>query len=309
MAEHYEEWLDSAQEIDQDTVEQEAERYPYIQWVNGSPSEKRGGGVPYTGGFFISEEQALKVPHVWETPPAGWEAGELIHDNGSSTKGYYAASLDAALLHRRQAWRVFDGQTTKMFIWKDYERALAEGKPSGRLQLLGLVKGLEEMGPLMLTFGGTAARAVTQGVLKAFRDNAIAVANGLNAKRKVSAKFPYRAFWLTLSAALDGKGLPLFETVGTGNNTTTVALPKPIGLERRLSADELAARFVGRDLLSELNRHWRETESWARAWDSFTPREEETQLGAPKDANAVINPGNAYAPDEGEGEDDDKLLF
>ena len=36
-------------------------QYPIVQWVNGDPTKKREGGIAYTGGFFFSNDQGIKI--------------------------------------------------------------------------------------------------------------------------------------------------------------------------------------------------------------------------------------------------------
>ena len=93
-------WLGTVQEVDQSTVEIIGPQYPLIQWINGDPKARKAGGVAYTGGWFINAEQLAS------DELDGWEAGELMHEKGGSTPGFFARDITIAFLRARRAWRV-----------------------------------------------------------------------------------------------------------------------------------------------------------------------------------------------------------
>lgn len=257
-------WLDAVNDIDQDTVEVTGPEYPYIQWVNGKPPMKPTGGVIYHGGWFLPEGQ------VSAAPAAPWAAGELVHDDATATEGFSARDITVAVIRMRRRWYV--SATQASYPWNEYDQAKAAGKPSGQAHVLCLVRGLEDVGPMVLTVKGTVCRAFmgsrqSEGVLGAFNRLVIREANALNAKRGVTAKFPYRAFWLVVGPKRDDKGGPVFDEVGTKPNSSLVTLPTAIGLDGKLAAGELAKRFVGTELLATLNRCYGEADAWAVAWD------------------------------------------
>lgn len=257
-------WLDAVNDIDQSTVEVTGPEYPYIQWVNGKPPMKAAGGVVYTGGWFLPEGQ------VSAHPGDGWTAGELVHDDGTSTEGFFARDITVAVIRMRRRWYVNEAQAS--FPWNEYDKAQIMGKPSGQAHILSLVRGLEDVGPMALTVKGTVCRAFmgskqSEGVLGAFNRLVIREANALNAKRNVKAKFPYRAFWLAVGPKRDDKGLPVFDEVGQ-TQKSLVTLPTAVGLTAKLAAGELAKRFVGPELITTLNRYYSEADAWAIAWDT-----------------------------------------
>lgn len=257
-------WLDAAQDVPQNTVEMQGPEYPYIQWVNGKPNLKAAGGVPYTGGFFMPESQVNEEP-------AGWEFGELIHDSGDVTLGYFKRDISVVIIRMRRRWLVYDADGAG-FPWNDYKSAQTLGRPTGHLQALCLLKDLESMGPFVLTMKGTICRAFTggrnaEGVLSRFNRLVIREANSLNAKRGVSEKFPYRAFWLDVGPKRDANGEPVFDEVGQRPNSSRVTFPVALGLSDKPEPGDLAKRFVGKDLLLRLNELYTEAEDWATAWD------------------------------------------
>lgn len=264
-------WLDAVNEVNQDTVESTGPQYPYIQWVNGKPALKQAGGVVWHGGWFM--------PDAFEKSDS-WVIGELTHEDGTSTEGMFARDLTVIIIRIRQRWIV--GQ--QGFPWSQYDQAKAEGKPTGHIQALAIVQGLEHMGPLVLTMKGMACKAFKgskkgKGVLSEFQRIIIEPANALNKARNVAAKFPYRAFWLTVGPERDAKGNPVFTEVGQRPNSSQVTAPVAL-LPEKATPEYLKKSFVGMDSLRQLNQYYDDAETWATMWDS--PQEAQSSL-APAD--------------------------
>jgi len=266
----WEEMAETADGIDPTTVEQEGPTYPYVQWVNGKPTEKRAGGVQFTGGWFIQGEQ------LGEEELSGWEKGELIHADGSSTEGFFARDIAVAMIHRRQRWLVDDKGEILSFPWAQYDEAKAAGRPGGQQHVLALIRGLEDRGPFALTIKGSTSAAFSgskrsEGVLGRFNRLVLRAANVLNNKRGSKAKWPFRAFWLTIGPERDDKDQPRFTEVGVKPNSTLVTLPYALGLHEKMETAEILKLFVGKGLLEELNTWYEDTDEWAHRWDESQP--------------------------------------
>jgi hypothetical protein len=259
-----EQWLDTAGDIPQETVENEQVGYPYIQWVNGNRQLKAMGGVPYTGGW------ALPVANIDAEQLPGWERGELTHGE-TSTDVWFRRDITVSVIRSRKAWAVYDGQTTRMYPWNQYDAAKVAGKPRGKLQVLCYVKGLEEQGPHMLTLRGSFARAFTDNVVASFSKYVIGAANKENARRGVKAKFPYRAFWLTVGPDRDSTGDPRFTEVGTKPANSLVVLPVSLGIDAKMTMADIGKLFVGKELLAVATVTYTEAESWANALEQAQP--------------------------------------
>jgi hypothetical protein len=265
-------WLQDANSVDQKTVESFGPQYPLIQWVNGNPKAKRAGGVEYTGGWFINAEQLSSD----ELP--GWESGELAHDKGGSTLGWFSRDITIAVIRQRHAWRVYNGERSVNFAWNQFDEAAQIGRPTGRLQVLCVVRGLEDVGPFVLTMKGSTGQAFAgnrqnEGAIGAFNRLVIRPANALAAKTSATrAKFPWRAFWLTVGPQRNDKGEPTFTEVGTKPNTSMVTLPATIGLPEKAAPADLFALYVGMDNLTAFNALFDETAEWAAAWDTIAPQ-------------------------------------
>lgn len=301
-------WLDAVDDVDQGTVEQDSQQYPFAQWVHGDKKLAKVGGVPYTGGWFMNAAQGISLEEL-----PGWEAGELIHEQGDSTEGYFVRDLTVAIVRTRRCWRVRDGDRTSLFAWDEYDRAVGSiptgGGLSGRLQVLVGLQGLEGLGPIVLTMGGSVSRAFApsrQGdsVINTFRRAVLTPANAANRKRGKKALWPYRAFWLSVGPDRDDKGDPIYATVGDKGAQATVTLPVALELHDKMSLQEIGQRFVGRELL-ELYSAWHEdAEAWATAWDadalSGARRAQASQEEATEaEAETTTDDDPAYVAEEG----------
>lgn len=248
--------------VDQSTVESEGPRYPIISFVNGDPKQKKGGGVSYEGGWFIAADNAPA-----DMTEYGWVKDSIMTKAGAEIEGYWGRQIEISVINQRRRWMV-DGQG---FPWNAYEDAKAAGNPRGHQQFLVLVKGAEALGPFAITLKGHAgmafqgARQYAQtGALSVFSKTVIAAAN---AKTK-PAKWPFRAFWLPVSAQKDGKGQPVFTEVGAAPNVSTVVLPVPMGLPEKAANVDLNKFYVGDDLLTIANQLNTESADWVAQWET-----------------------------------------
>jgi hypothetical protein len=263
------EWISQVEGIDQSTVEEYGPQYPFLQWVNGKAPEKRAGGVPFTGGWFVQQLQ------VGRETLEGWTRGTLIHRDGTETDGFFARDITVSLVHHRRRWLSGTNGDTRGFAWNDYDSAKAWGKATGHMHALVIVRGLEDLGPLVLTMKGSVSAAfigskAREGVIAAHSRLVVGQANSLTAKAGKKGRWPFRAFWLTVGPQRDATGAPVFSEVGVKPNTSQVTLPVALGLHDGMTGDEIGALFVGASLLEQLNQLYTETDAWAHAWDAST---------------------------------------
>lgn len=252
-----------AQTIDQDTIESEGSLYPAISFHNGDPAKKKVGGLEYEGGWFISEDGAPA-----DMTEYGWQKDSFVNRNGEEIAGYWAAEITVSVIRQRRRW-VVNGQP---YPWNKYEDAGKAGAPRGHQQYLVLLKGAEDLGPFVIGLKGHAGMCFSgsrqyssNGALSCFNRTVIAAAN---AKTK-PAKWPFRAFWLTVGGQKD-KGSPVFTDVGKQGASSKVVLPVPVGLPEKAAEVDLDQFYVGDDVLTQVNQIFTDVEGWAAAWDSFT---------------------------------------
>lgn len=265
--------------IDQSTVEQVEQTFPVIQWNGGNQKMKKAGGMDYAGGFFIPED-AVDAELLLA---AKWEKTTYSHGE-KETVGFWRRELAISVIAMRKRWEVTveGSRFPTLFPWDAYEQAKSYGRPSGRTHALILVKGLEELGPFVLTLKGTAAMAFEGGrnspsVITAFAQTVIRRADmesdaaARKAGKPTGQRWPFRCFWLPVGAARDAKGEPIFTQVGQGNNTINLVLPVALGLPEKAEGVQLGRFYVGADLLRKTNELFNEAQAsgWLDAWKSF----------------------------------------
>lgn len=271
--------VDAVEGIAEQMVNDVGPMFPLLQWHTGDQKMKKAGGLDYTGGFFIKADAIDD-----ETMTAGgWEKTTWTHDNGAEDTGWHRRQAGLAIIATRRRWEVFQegGNRPLVFSWKDYEKAKAAGRPSGRMQALCLVKGLESAGPVVLSLRGMSALAFegrggdTAAAVGKFQATVITAANLASQGKGLHKRWPLFAFWLPVGADRETDGTPRFTKVGQGNNTTHICLPVAMGLPAKPDGVNLNAFYVGNDLLEECKRIWAEAENnWTHAWDELQPEQE-----------------------------------
>lgn len=260
----------SAESIDQDSIEQNGPQFPTIQWHYGDNKLKRVGGFDYHGGWFVPKE-TLDLTGV-----EGWEACTWTHNEKDETEGFYSPAISLALLRKRSRYEVRNGIHLHAFAMKDGELAKSKGKRAWRLHYLAMVKGLEEYGPFIITLKNTSAVAFTgardtPGAIPTFERTVITAANAQLKKAGVQKRMAYRAFWLTVGINRDEKGNPVFTERGQGNEKVSLVIPTAYGLPKRAEDAEIESCYVGKENLPRFNEFWDEASTWAEAWKDIQP--------------------------------------
>ena len=267
--------------IDQSTVEGGGPSYPLIQWVLGDLKAKKFGGMDYQGGLFI---KADKVDGD-TLAAAGWTKTERTFESGASEEGFYKREAAVSIIAERKRWEINENGQRRTFPWNAFDKAKeANGgkNPSSRTQYLVLVKGLENVGPFVLTMKGASGAAFESyrdagSVISRFANTVIRAANAASdaaAKKQNKPggkKWAYRAFWLPFGAARNEKGEPVYKEVGKAPNTTNVVLPVALGLPDKAEQVDLKRFYVGNDLLTTVNELFDAAADWRAAWDNLKP--------------------------------------
>lgn len=266
-------------QIDQDSVEQTGARFPFVQWCSGDQKAKKIGGMDYTGGFFV-KDGAIDAELLTGN---GWTKTTMTHADGSETEGWTRREMAVSVIAYRQRWEVkSNGAPAQVFPWTAYNTAKELGRPNGKTQILVLIKGLETVGPVVLTFSGTRAVSLvgsnkSSGALTKFAQTVITAANfasdsaAKKAGKPAGKHWPYRAFWLPVGANRDAKGDPLFSEVGVGKDVSHVVLPVALGLPDKPDQVDLKKFYVGNDMLTTVNELYATNADWRVAWDSIIP--------------------------------------
>lgn len=278
-------------DVDPETIEQETgtgARYPMIQWGYGSPKlAAKLGGIEGNGGFFLPESamtgdvEALKAALM----DNGWLADSVTYDSGKKSPGYHTEQLTFSLVNFRERWEIKEGDKTFYYPydWKEWNKAKeAHGKnPKSRIHCYIVVKGMENFGPFIITFGGSSAMAFKGtkkmgGALTLFEETVKAAAKTLTNKL-----WPNRAFWLTITTAKDAQGAALFTKVGEGKDSSYVCLPTAVGLpDAKVFADSLKNKTldlnafldkfsIQRDVFGYIQNLYTDSVEWRNAWNAF----------------------------------------
>jgi hypothetical protein len=274
---------DAVNDIDPASVESNGPSFPMLQWNYGEYKNKKLGNdsMDYAGGWFVNGDNVDAATMI----AAGWKPESWTHDNGTETSGFYSRSVAVSIIGMRRRWEVAENSSGNRvsFPWSKYDAALASAsgkKPSGRLHVLVIVKGLESIGPMVLTLKGAASQAFNgsknnPGVIGRFAQTVIAAANAASdaaAKKNgkpAGKKWPYRAFWLPVGAARDAEGTPVFEEFGSGNEKKKLCVPVALGLPAKAADVNLKRHYIGEDLLSTVNTLVVEYGEWMVAWDKM----------------------------------------
>lgn len=245
-------------------------QYPIMQWVNGDPKNKKQGGVPYTGGFFISTDQGVSAA-VLEA--AGFKAGSMMTKDGTEIPGFEAVEVTLSPIRYRRCWQVkAEGQLARRFGWDEYDAAQEEGKPRGVAHILCAIKGIDE--PILVSFRGMTAKAVMgqgkeRGVIPSYGATIIAQAKRAAKKGHKDINYPLCAFRLTICPETDGKN-PKFTEVGK-NEKSNVTLPVwKDAPEGEVDSALLQKLYVGAENLAKFQDWHKAADEWVDAWDADT---------------------------------------
>lgn len=279
--------------IDQSSVEGGGPSYPLMQWVLGDLKAKKFGGIDYQGGLFVKagsvDAAAMEA--------AGWTKTERTFESGASEEGFWRRETAISIIAERKRWEINENGQRRTFPWNAFDKA-KEGNggrnPSSRTQYLVLVKGLEDLGPFVLTMKGAAGAAFESyrdagSVISRFTNTVIRAANNASdaaakkANKPAGKRWAYRAFWLPFGAARDEKGAPIYKEVGKAPNTTNVVLPVALGLPDKPEQVELKRFYVGNDLLTKVNEIYDTSADWRSAWANMKPGSVEGQPEAAED--------------------------
>ena len=293
--------VNAVEGIDGSMVQDSGPMFPIMQWNSGDSKMKKLGtdSMDYAGGFFMKADAVDDA--IMER--GGWVKTTWTHNDGTEEAGWYRRQMAVAVISMRKRWEVYEAGSRRpqAFPWagKGYEQAKAAGRPKGRTQVLCIVKGIEEAGPVVLTLGGMAGLSFegnrqSMGALVRFQQSVITAANLASAaKGHRNKRWPLFAFWLPVGADRDAKGEPNFTKVGQGNDTTNIVLPVALGLPDKPAGVNLNQFYVGNELLEQCKEIFMDASTtWTNAWDNIQPDAEqatEEQAAAAVETPAMMS--------------------
>ena len=277
--------------IDPSTIEQHTSQYPWIQWGNGDPRQARNGGFAHTGGFFMPEKslrvvESLNYRDVLAS--SGWIPETVYFGGGTvETPGWYKTDIEFCVIAKRRRWRAISGRDTTYlpYSWPVWEQARKSGlydRLASQMQILGILRGAEQLGRITLTLSGSAAMAFDgnakqPGVMQRFQDAILG-----EAFRRTKQRWPERLFFVHVGADVDQNGRPRFSKVGQGSNTSSVVLPawRPASLDHAAVPDAL---------IPTVEEYYRDGSSWIQEW-SYAESAESASPSGPPVRNAPTSP-------------------
>ena len=265
--------------IDPSTIESTKTHIPWIQWGNGNPKQQKYGGFAYTGGFFIPEK-GLKCVDLSRArdilSEAGWLPETVFFGDGTTeTPGWYATEIDFCVIARRRRWRAVAGRqaTYLPYSWTVWETARKSGqyeRIASQLQVLGLIRGAEQIGRITLTLSGSAAMSFdgtsrTPGIMQRFTESVLN-----EAYRQTKQRWPERLFFCSFGIDTDGDK-PRFTKVGSGSSSTALVVPtyRPTTLDQAAVPDAL---------IDEIEEIFKSSPEWIDEWAYSQPNHEAPSL-------------------------------
>lgn len=273
-------------------------KYPMVQWAYGNPTlAAKIGGVDASGGWFISEQNipvADKDQTVAALLAAGWVNDSITTQAGESIPGFYAEAITISHIANRKRWYGESEDGKKLYgDWKTVNEKF--GKAKSQFQVMAALKGLESVGPFVLTMKVSAAMAfegtkTEVGALSRFLNTVIRKADdaskaAMGIKNPTKRIWPFREFWLTVGVNRDAKGKVAFKQYGEGKEASQLSVPVAIGLpatHEAMTVSDLDAFSVGPELREFTMRLHEESISWVEEWKKI---QEEQAAAAPAQSN------------------------
>lgn len=247
-----------------------------------------------TGFYFIPVEKYIEAGglDLGEAAPEGWEP-YTVQFGDKDTPGYAARTISIAVIRMRRIRELKrehkDSGLPKKWAWYSKMSEIQHGKYQTRLQILCLVKGMEDLGPVTVTMKTSAVTAM----LGNRRDNESGIFNPLDSNEGADSFFykhvlakalakaretnkkalvPQNWYWLELTNATDVNGFPFWKkiTYGEGPNDFVQVCPPAWArykqvLDKTLIWQDL---YVG-DTLARLGDEIRRTKAseWFHKWE------------------------------------------
>lgn len=267
--------------------------YPTVMWMTGDPgSEKLGpDNMEYVGGFFLAtvyrngEKLFQRLPEGADKAQyaevdfsgMGWKRDYFINSNNERVNGWWRKTLEAAFICGRERWEVYqevEGKT-KVLGFTNYKDAEAKGGPRGQMQVLAIVKGMEDFGPVVFRFKGYAMKAFKGqadfspfGVLHQFQNKVTIPAGRLLLKADgTPSNINYRSVWCLFGPHMKD-GAPVFYKAGKGDKSTMIVVPAYHGgaIEKK---EDISKFYVGANLITTVNMLFDNATEWANAWKNL----------------------------------------
>lgn len=267
-------------QTDDNLIDVAGDGYVTLQWAKGDKKMAMKGvtDLDSTGGWWIAKErcsdelgEALKK--------IGWEETSYSLRDGGQIPCYAAKDIVFSWIADRSLteYRVKDGRDTKVVRvggnvdWESLKPIATNNYVTKRLQVMIVLKGLEEFEPMVITAAGSVQMCLdARNRHRSVKPTVDAVlGKGFKALLKASKAAPTCTFWVKVGVSRDEKGNVVFEERGTGSDTTHMVLPMLYDVPESLSKlteSELEKHLVG-DLYGKFVALREEAlNEWVKAW-------------------------------------------
>jgi hypothetical protein len=229
-------------------LEGEAIRLPFtapvLWWMNGNAKLKRDGNSPYFGGWASNADEFTAAADEFGGIPPIFSPFTLTSDKNTDFDVYCTRTVGFAVIAKRSRW-VVDEQSQ-------------HGR--GHSQYLGIMSYRDEnqfksWGPVVLSAKGMSAKYLGDALTNFERATA-------KARREHANNLPAWFFY----AALGTFGqAPVVQMVGKGNNQSPIT-PCNAYAPEGITAENLKAWYVGKELASQMAEYRRQAKEWLESW-------------------------------------------
>ena len=260
-------FVDDLDVVDESVVES-GPSYPLAQWLNGDPKLAAAGGVAHTGGVILP---AKHLDEDVKLAPA-WTKATVTFANGKSEAVLARQKVALAVVRTRFRWRA---QQNGVMSYLPRTGYVGGAGLRGDLQALCGIYGYAF--PVVVTFTGRASQEFER-LLQEFNSKVLEAARRLGVdksgqNRNKAARLPRFAFYMKVAPGPHQKA--------GQKGAESIITPPVLHLPEAVTPDYLAAAYVGRERLLELQQIYHDTSDWAQAWDQLAsdPRASLTHSG------------------------------
>jgi hypothetical protein len=205
--------------------------YPRIQWHHGLKQMSKVGGIVFTGGLFVPQDQ---FPNF---AAEGWTEDAFIASSGEEIKGYASQKASLAVIRVKSWWPKDD----------------AGGSLGSRTHFLCCIKGVE--GIFSLQVGGVSKG---QPMTQAFTDHRNQIVAMVNRSKPQGANnFEPYALWFVVEPGPHDKQV----SKGDSSKSSDVTRPR-LSVPAEINLEYARTLWVGAENYQLFSQIYKDTEPW-----------------------------------------------
>jgi hypothetical protein len=259
-------WQDRISQSGEENITGGGASHPWFQWVNGKSALKAAGNIAYTGGFFVPREQI-------DAGKYGWSPFTNTVGGNTEVDGFQQRDLTLCVIAIRRWWVVKVGDKSVNYkgggpdSYDIAQRAGGGKNPTGKVNVLCIVRGMEEVKPVVFTAAGyvgmafAGGKAGTESVMSLFTDRILRRWKALRGDKELPAT---RCFWITVGPQRNPAGAPNFIMVGKQGAQSPVTLPTLLNTPEESTLEQIEKRYIGDTLFDESWKIFLDNLGWLR---------------------------------------------